>query len=315
MNGTTNLNPDLRVRKKGYVLRRLKESWQWYLLLLPALVYLFMFDYASMYGVQIAFRNYRASKGIWGSPWVGLKYFIRFIEYPNFWTLIKNTLSITLYSLATFPIPIIFALFLNEVSQAKFKKTVQMVTYMPHFLSEVVVCALVILFLDRTTGPINNLIATLGGERTNFMAQPSAFTTIYVMSGLWQNMGWSSVLYISALSSISQEEVEAAKIDGASRFQVLWHINLPGILPTVVITFLMQVGRLMNVGFSKIFLLQNDLNLEASRVISTYVYEIGLVGAQFSYSAAIGLMNNVVNILILLIVNQITKKLTETSLF
>jgi len=209
----------------------------------------------------------------------------------------------------------IFALFLNEVSQAKFKKTVQMVTYMPHFLSEVVVCALVILFLDRTTGPINNLIATLGGTRTNFMAQPSAFTTIYVMSGLWQNMGWSSVLYISALSSISQEEVEAAKIDGASRFQVLWHINLPGILPTVVITFLMQVGRIMNVGFSKIFLLQNDLNLEASRVISTYVYEIGLIGAQFSYSAAIGLLNNVVNILILLIVNQITKKLSETSLF
>lgn len=315
MNGTVNLNPALSRHKKGYVLRRLKESWQWYLLLLPALIYLFMFDYAAMYGVQIAFRNYRASKGIWGSPWVGLKYFIRFIEYPNFWTLIKNTLSITLYSLATFPIPIIFALFLNEVSQAKFKKTVQMVTYMPHFLSEVVVCALVILFLDRTTGPINNLIATLGGERTNFMAQPSAFTTIYVMSGLWQNMGWSSVLYISALSSISQEEVEAAKIDGASRFQVLWHINLPGILPTVVITFLMQVGRIMNVGFSKIFLLQNDLNLEASRVISTYVYEIGLVGAQFSYSAAIGLLNNVVNILILLIVNQITKKLSETSLF
>jgi len=315
MNGSVNLNAGLSRHKKGYVLRRLKESWQWYLLLLPALIYLFMFDYAAMYGVQIAFRNYRASKGIWGSPWVGLQYFIRFINYPNFWTLIKNTLSITLYSLATFPIPIIFALFLNEVSQAKFKKTVQMVTYMPHFLSEVVVCALVILFLDRTTGPINNLIATLGGTRTNFMAQPSAFTTIYVMSGLWQNMGWSSVLYISALSSISQEEVEAAKIDGASRFQVLWHINLPGILPTVVITFLMQVGRIMNVGFSKIFLLQNDLNLEASRVISTYVYEIGLIGAQFSYSAAIGLLNNVVNILILLIVNQITKKLSETSLF
>ena len=301
--------------KKGYIRKRLKESWQWYLLLLPGLIYLIIFSYGPMYGVQIAFKDYRATRGIWGSEWVGLKHFLRFFQHPSFWRMIKNTLSITLYSLATFPIPIVFALFLNEVRNQKMKKTVQMITYMPHFLSEVVVCSLVILFLDRTTGPINNLIEFLGGQRRGFMGIPSAFYSIYVLSGLWQNLGWSSILYISALASISQEEVEAARIDGASRLQVMWHINLPGILPTVVITFLMQVGSIMNVGYTKVLLLQNELNLDQSRVISTYTYEIGLVGGQYSLSTAVGLFNNVVNLIILLLVNQITKKLSDTSLF
>lgn len=301
--------------KKGYIRKRLKESWQWYVLLLPGLIYLIIFAYGPMYGVQIAFKDYRASRGILGSEWVGFKHFIRFFEYPYFWKMIRNTLSITLYSLATFPIPVMFALFLNEIRQMKLKKTVQMVTYMPHFLSEVVVCSIVILFLDRTSGPINNLIAFLGGERTAFMGIPEAFSSIYVLSGLWQNLGWNSILYISALASISMEEVEAARIDGASRLQIMWHINLPGILPTVVITLLMRVGNLMSVGFSKIFLLQNDLNLDRSSVISTYTYEIGLIGGQYSYSSAIGLFNNLVNITILLIVNKITKKLSGTGLF
>ena len=302
-------------RRKNYILKRLKGSWQWYLLLLPGLIYLIIFAYGPMYGVQIAFKDYRASRGIWGSTWVGLKHFIRFFKYPNFWRMIKNTLSITLYSLATFPCAVIFALFLNEIRQQRVKKVVQMVTYIPHFLSEVVVCSLVILFLDRTSGPINNLIAFLGGERKAFMEIPGAFSSIYVLSGLWQNLGWNSILYISALASISMEEVEAARIDGASKLQIMWHIYLPGIRPTIVITFLMQVGRLMNVGFTKIFLLQNDLNLDISSVISTYTYEIGLVGGQYSYSAAIGLFNNVVNIIVLLLANQVSKKLCETSLF
>lgn len=301
--------------KTTYICKRLKESWQWYLLLLPGLIYLLIFMYGPMYGVQIAFKDYRVSKGIWGSEWVGLKHFIRFFQYPNFWKLIRNTLSITLYSLATFPCAIIFALFLNEIKQLRFKKTVQMVTYMPHFLSEVVVCSLVILFLDRTTGPINNLVELLGGERRNFMGLPGAFSSIYVLSGLWQNLGWNSILYISALSSVSMEEVEAARIDGASRFQIMRHIYIPGIMPTIVITFLMSVGNLMNVGFSKIFLLQNDMNLEVSNVISTYTYDIGLVGGQYSLSSAVGLFNNLVNITVLLIVNKIMVKLTDTSLF
>lgn len=297
-----------------YLRKRLKESWQWYVLLLPGLIYLIIFCYGPMYGVQIAFRDYRPKLGFWGSEWVGLKHFIRFFEYPMFWKMIKNTLSITLYSLALYPLPIIFALLLNEVSQKWFKKGVQMITYMPHFLSEVVVCSLVILFLDRTTGPINNLIEMLGGERIGFMNMPEAFSSIFVWSGSWQNLGWSSILYMSALSAISQEEVEAAKIDGASRLRIVWHINIPCILPTVVITFLLNVGKLMNLGFSKVLLLQNDLNLEVSTVISSYVYEIGLVGGQYSYSTAIGLFNNVTNIIILLIMNKITKKISGSGL-
>ena len=308
-------NKVFRGSKRNWVLKRLKESWQWYMLLLPGLIYLIIFCYGPMYGVLIAFQDYRPTKGVLGSEWVGLKHFIRFIDYPNFWRLIRNTLSITLYSLATFPFPIIFALFLNEIRHLRFKKTVQMITYMPHFLSEVVVCSLIILFLDRTSGPINNLIDFLGGTRIAFMGIPEAFSSIYVLSGLWQNLGWSSILYISALAAISVEEVEAAKIDGASRFQVMWHINLPGIMPTIIITFLMRVGSLMNLGYSKVFLLQNNLNLDASNVLSTYTYEVGLVGGQFSYSTAIGLFNNVVNIIILLVVNQITRRLSDTSLF
>lgn len=295
--------------------KRLKESWQWYLLLLPALAYVIIFYYGPMYGVQIAFRNYRPTKGIWGSNWVGFKHFIRFFEYPYFWMMIKNTLSITLYSLATFPCAIIFALLLNELGNLKVKKTIQMVTYMPHFLSEVVVCSLVILFLDRTAGPINNLIEALGGTRTAFLSDPSAFSTIYVWSGVWQNIGWSSILYISALAAVPVEHHEAARIDGANRFQIMWNINLPSIMPTIIITFLLRMGGLMNVGFSKIYLLQNSLNLDTSTVISTYVYEIGLLGGQFSYSTAIGLFNNVVNITILLLANKITSLVSETSLF
>lgn len=304
----------MRKHKKGYVKKRLRESWQWYVLLLPGFVYMCVFYYGPMYGVQIAFRNYRPKLGILGSEWVGLKYFIRFFEYPLFGEMIRNTLSITLLSLTTFPCAIIFALLLNEVKQKKLKKGIQMITYMPHFLSEVVVCSLIILFLDRAAGPINNLIVFLGGDRRAFLSEPQSFSSIYVLSGLWQNLGWNAILYISALSSISPEEVEAAKIDGASRLQVLWHVNLPGILPTVIITFLLQVGGLMNLGYTKILLLQNDLNMEVSTVISTYTYEIGLLGGQYSYSAAIGLFNNIVNIIVLLIANFIAKKVSETSL-
>ncbi len=301
--------------KKGSLKKRLKESWQWYLLLLPALIYLLIFNYGPMYGLQIAFKDYRTSRGFWGSEWVGLKHFIKFIQYPNFWKLIRNTLSITLSSLALFPVPIIFALFLNEVQSTKFKKTVQMITYMPHFLSEVVVCSLIVLFLDRTTGPLNYLIEFLGGERQNFMGNASAFSTIYVLSGLWQSLGWNSILYISALASVSTEEVEAARIDGANRFQVMWHINLPAISPTIIITLVMRLGSIMGLGYTKILLLQNDMNLDTSTVISTYVYQMGLQNGQFSYSAAIGMFNNLINIAILLLSNKIAKKITSTSLF
>jgi putative aldouronate transport system permease protein len=268
-----------------------------------------------MYGLQIAFKNFRPSLGIRDSEWIGLNHFIRFITYPNFWDLIKNTLSITLYSLCTFPLPIIFAILLNEVRNLKFKKTVQLVTYAPHFLSEVVACSIVLMFLDRANGPINNIIELFGVERIPFITIPKYFSSIYVWSGVWQSLGWSSIMYIAALSNISPELTEAAKIDGANKLRVIWHINIPGILPTIIITFIISMGGLLSVGFTKIFLLQNDLNIEVSNVISTYVYQIGLMGQQFSYSSAIGLFNSFINILILLIVNSIIRRISDTSLF
>ena len=309
---------DFTVERRGslaYVGKRLRESWQWYLLLLPALIYLIIFAYAPMYGLQIAFKDYRASKGIWGSAWVGLKHFRRFVEYPYFWPMIRNTLHITLYTLAVFPCSIVFALMLNEITHLWYKKTVQMITYMPHFLSEVVVCSLVILLLDRTTGSVNNLIALLGGTRQAFMSQPESFASIYVWSGVWQTLGWGSILYLSALSAVDSELIEAARIDGASRLQIVWHINVPCILPTVIINFIMQMGRILSVGYSKIYLLQNSMNLDASNVVSVYVYEVGLIGGQFSYSAAIGLFNTLVNVAVLLLANAIMRRVSETSLF
>lgn len=303
-----------RQRQKSR-LRKLKKSWQWYLLLLPALIYVAIFSYGPMYGLQIAFRDYRPQRGIIGSEFVGLEHFIRFVSYPDFWRLIKNTLTISLYSLCTFPCAIIFALLLNEVSQLKVKKTVQMVTYAPHFMSEVVVCALVFMLLDRSSGPINNIVAMLGGERVAFMSNPDYFASVYVWSGVWQGLGWNSILYISALSAISPELVEAAKIDGATRMQIIRHVNLPGILPTISITFIMRVGGLLSVGYTKIFLLQNDLNIANSQVISTYVYNIGLIGGQYSYATAINLFNSIVNIILLLAANTVIKKATDTGMF
>lgn len=301
----------------AYILKRLKESWQLYLLLLPAVIYVAVFNYGPMYGIQIAFKNFRPSLGINGSEWVDplFKNFIRFFTYPDFWKMIRNTLSITLYSLATFPCAIIFALMLNEVRQIRLKKTVQMVTYATHFLSEVVACSLILMMLDRANGPINNLIAALGGERVPFITIPQAFSSIYVWSDVWQNIGWNSILYIAALASVSPEVADAAKVDGANRLQIIRHVNIPGIMPTIAITFIMRLGGLLSIGYSKIFLLQNDLNLSASQVISTYVYNIGILGGQYSYSTAIGLFNNVVNIICLLIANAVVKRMTETGLF
>lgn len=302
---------------REYIIRRLRQSWQWYVLLIPAIIYVAIFSYGPMYGVQIAFKNYKPKLGVTDSPWLDplLKNFIRFVNYPDFWKMIRNTLSITLYSLATYPLPILFALMLNEIANLKLKKSIQMITYAPHFLSEVVVCSLVLMMLSRANGPINNLIEALGGERIAFIEKTSAFSSVYVWSGVWQNIGWDSILYVSALAAISQEQIEAATIDGASRMQIIRHVNLPGILPTIAITFIMRMGGLLSVGHSKIFLLQNDLNISASQVISTYVYKVGIQNGQYSYSTAISLFNNVINILVLLLANFVVRKTTETGLF
>jgi len=300
-------------RKK--TIKLLKESWPFYILIAPALIYILIFSYGPMYGLQIAFKDYRASKGIWGSDWAGLKHFIRFVTFPNFGKYMWNTMRINLIDLIFWPCGIIFALLLNEIRNQKFKKMVQMITYIPHFLTEVVVCALVILFLDRTTGPIMALVEFLGGEPASLMSEPKAFPWIYVLSGVWQGLGWSTILYISALSAVSSEQVEAAEIDGASRFQVMRHVYIPGIMPTIVITLIMKMGSILGVGYTKVLLLQNDLNLDTSTVLGTYTYQVGLRGGQYSYSSAIGLFNNLINIALLLISNFVAKKVSDTSLF
>ena len=296
-------------------LRRMRRKWQLYLLILPAIVSVFIFHYIPIYGVQIAFKNFRSSKGILGSELVGFKHFARFLAYPDFWKILWNTVRISLYALATFPCPVILALMMNELNSERYKKFMQMVTFAPHFISTVVVCSMVLLFFDRSQGLVNNVIAALGGERYDFVSSTGYFSSLYVWSGVWQNLGWNAIIYIAALSSVSPELIEAARVDGATRLQIVRYVNFPAILPTVITMLILSAGSLLNVGFEKIYLLQNPLNMEASRVISTYVYEIGLQGGQFSYSTAIGLFNNVVNIVVIILVNGISKRVTRVALW
>ena len=294
--------------------KKIFKYWQLYLLVLPALVYTIIFDYGPMYGIIIAFKDFRVSKGYWGSEWVGFEHFIRFLTYPDFWKMMRNTLALSLYNLATFPLAIILALLINEIGNAVFKKTVQMITYAPYFLSTVVLCGMVNLFVGRE-GVIGQLYTLVTGESVNLLTKPAFFADIYIWSGVWQGTGWGTIIYLSALAGVPGELVEAAKIDGANRLQVIRHINFPCILPTVVIMFIMSTGSVLSVGFEKIFLLQNELNLDVSRVIATYVYEIGLAGGQFSYSTAIGLFNNIVNIVVILIANKIAKKVSGIGIW
>ena len=291
------------------------DHWQIYLLVAPAVIYIFLFNYLPMVGLQIAFRDYRASKGIWGSQWVGLKYFIKFFNYPNCWKIIRNTLVLSLYSLATFPLSIIAALLINELRSVSYKKVVQMVTYAPHFISTVVICSMITLFMNQSSGLINNVIAALGGKRVDFLGTAAYFPHIYVWSGVWQNLGWGTIIYLATLSAVSPELHEAAYLDGANRMQIILHVNIPCILPTVVIMLIMNCGTILSVGFEKVYLLQNALNLDTSQTISTYNYELGLLGGQYSYTTAIGLFNTVVNVVMLTIVNTVSRRVSEISLW
>jgi len=297
-------------------LKKIASSWQLYVLILPAFIYFIVFHYGPMYGVQIAFKNYMPSLGIWGSPWVGFAHFKRFFDSYYFWDLIRNTVGISLYSLIVgFPLPIILALALNEVKDGPFKKTVQTITYAPHFISVVVIVGMVIAFLSPSSGILNNALQFLGFESKAYMEDPAWFKTIYVLSGVWQSTGWSSVIYMAALSGIDPQLHEAATIDGASRLQRLWNINLPYLMPTMIILLIMNFGSVMSVGHEKVLLMQNPLNMPSSNIIATFTYQQGLLDAQFSYAAAIGLFNSAINAVLLLFVNKISKKVSETSLF
>ena len=300
-----------------YTLKRLSRHWQLYLVLLIPVALLIIFSYGPMYGVQIAFKDFKVRQGIWGSKWVGMKHFENFWGTYSFKRLITNTLTLSVYSLvAGFPIPILLALMLNECGNLKYKKAVQMITYAPHFISTVVMCSIILLVVtSANNGILNNMLAALGAtERVDFITKPNYFAHIYVWSGVWQSMGYGSIIYIAALAGIDPSLHEAAMVDGASKIKRIWHIDLPGIMPTITILLILNVGSLMNVGYEKVLLLQNDLNMSASDIIATYVYRQGLEGAQYSFSAAVGLFNSVVNTILLVSVNFITKKLGETSL-
>lgn len=309
------MNAPVRLRTSRGTVKRIAQSWQLYVLILPAIVYIFLFCYQPMYGVQIAFKDFRINKGILGSPWVGLKHFIRFVQYPDFWSIMRNTAVISLYSFVTFPISIIFALLLNEIANERYKKTVQMVTYMPHFISMVVICQMIEIFLGRTNGFVNNLLEVLGRERIPFLESGKYFASVYVWSDVWQEMGWGAIIYIAALASVPPELIEAARIDGANRMQIIWHVNIPTIMPTVIIMLILRCGGILAVGFEKTYLLQNALNIDASQVISTYTYKIGLLNAEYSYSSAVGLFNTVINVGFLVIVNLIAKRVSEISIW
>lgn len=293
----------------------LKKNWVCYLFILPMLIYVIIFNYIPMYGIQLAFKDYRVADGIWGSAWVGLKHFKTFFESYQFKDLLWNTLSLSLYSLiAGFPMPIIFALLLNYITNVKLKKVVQMVTYAPHFISTVVYCGMILIFLS-SDGVINQLLKLIGIDSVAFLTNTSNFRHIYVWSGVLQNIGWGSIMYISVLTSVDPTLHEAATVDGATRFQRLLHIDLPAIVPTMVIMLIMRAGEIMDLGFEKAFLLQNNINLDYSEIIATYVYKIGIQGGQFSYSSAIGLFNNVINMVLLVVVNKIAKKVSDVSLW
>ena len=301
-------------RKKS-VFSRIAKDYQLYLLVLPALIWYVLFAYVPMYGVQIAFKDYSGALGILGSPWVGIKHFKSFFRSYYAWTLIKNTVVLSLYSMAAgFPIPIILSLMLNEVKSPGRKKFAQTVLYAPHFISIVVLVGMLNLFFSAK-GPMDTLRMAMGLESVNYLTSPGAFRHLYVWSGVWQEAGWGCVIYLAALSGVDPGLHEAAMIDGASRFQRIWHINLPCLLPTATILLIMNAGSVLSVGFDKAFLMQNGLNMKTSNVISTYIYNRGLVKQDYSFSTAVGLMNNLINFFMVLLVNKIAKALSDTSLF
>ena len=306
------------MQKQSSFLARRAKVWQLYVLMLLPLIYLLVFQYYPMFGAQIAFKNFNLVKGIWGSPWVGFKHFERFLQSYQFGRVLKNTLIISFYSLlAGFPLPIVLALSLNYLKSARYRKTVQMVTYAPHFISTVVIVGMMIQILATRNGVINNVIAALGLERVNFLGEPAAFAHIYVWSGVWQGLGFSSIIYIAALAGVPPELHEAAIVDGATIIQRIWHVDLPTIAPTAIVLLILSTGGILSVGFEKAFLLQNPLNLRASEVIQTYVYKTGLLSAipQFSYAAAIGLFQAVIGLALLVSVNQVSRNSNESSLW
>lgn len=294
----------------------IRQHWPLYLFLLPTIAYFLIFRFYPMYGLQLAFKNYRVVDGISGSPWAGLEHFRRFFTTADFGKLMGNTLSVSILTLIfTFPLPIILALLLNQLTSLKYKKLVQTTVYAPHFISTVVMVGMIFLFTSPSSGLINKIIEAFGGKAVHFTAEPGWFVPMYVISEIWQSTGWGSILYLAALAGVSPELHEAALVDGANKFQRVWHIDIPGILPTIVIMMILNAGKIMNVGFEKAYLMQTSLNIKASEIIATYVYKRGVLKSQISLSTAVGLFDSVVNMILVVSVNWISRKVTDSSLF
>ncbi|WP_245920958.1 ABC transporter permease [Brachybacterium timonense] len=310
--------PVLEGQRKKSLRSRFAGSWQLYVLLAPAIIWVAIFAYWPMYGVQIAFRDYTPVGGITGSQWVGLKHFVRFVTSQNFEVLLTNTLVLAFYELiAGFPIPIILALALNGIRQKYFSRVVQLITYAPNFISVVVVVGILVMLLDPGTGILNVGMRAIGIDPPAFLTDPGWFRHTYVWSGIWQTAGFSAIIYLAALSSVPPELHEAAKVDGASHLRRMWHIDVPAILPIAVVLLILNVGTIMSVGFEKVLLLQNPLNLTTSQVIDTYVYQVGLNSPipQYSYATAIGLFRSVISLVLLITVNYLSKRITKAGLF
>ena len=300
----------------GRLLRQMAKRYDLYLMLLLPMAWYLIFHYGPLYGLQIAFKNFNPGKGILGSPWVGFDHFERFFDSYYFGRLLWNTLTINLLSLLiAFPIPIFLALIVTEIRGKRFSKWLQNITYVPHFISVVVIVGILTVFLSPSTGPVNKLIEAFGGTPVRFMESAGWFKSIYIGSNIWQSMGWQSIIYIAALSGVNPDLYEAAKMDGASRLRRIRHVSLPGIIPVIVILLILDVGHFMNIGFEKILLMQNNLNLESSDVISTFVYTTGILKGEYSYTSAIGLFNSLINLTLLLLVNRFARKTSETSLW
>lgn len=295
---------------------RKDNHWQLWLMMLPAIVYMLLFVYKPMSGILIAFQKYSLKKGIWGSKWIGFDNFTRLFKSYWFPIILKNTLTLSLLSLIlSFPAPIILALAANEIRSERRKRLFQTVSYAPHFISTVVVCGMITVFLSPESGVINFLLKTVGIDPIAFLAKPKMFKWVYVLSGIWQTVGWSAIIYIAALSGVDKNLLEAAEIDGANRIQRILYVNLPVLVPTIVIMFILRCGSILSVGYEKVYLLQNTANLSASEVISTYVYKVGLEKADFGFSTAVNLFNNVINCIVLILSNKLSKKVSGSSLF
>ena len=304
------------VSRRRIALKSLRRYWQLYLIMLPALLYFIIFKYIPMVNAVLAFKDYNMVLGIWASPWVGFRYFTMFFNNPVFWTLIQNTLGLSLYSLLVgFPIPILLAVFLNEIKDGLFKRSVQMVTYAPYFISTVIMVSMIMLTLAPRLGVANIALSGIGQKQINFLGIPEFFPSIYVWSGVWQFSGFSAIIYLAALAGVDPQLYEAAKVDGASRIQRIINVDLPGIMPVAVILLILNVGNMLGVGFEKVYLMQNPLNLGTSEVIATYVYKVGLLNSNFSFATAVGLFNSVINMTLLVIVNFFAKRVSETSLW